>query len=75
MKTLIIYELIPEETKFFVVEGDRSDLDGCIVNSTADKKFSDKIRDEVSSALWGEELKTPLMISEPHRVVHCGFML
>lgn len=82
MKTLIVYELVPEDTKFFIVDGDRSDLNGCFVNTTeGERKFSQEILDEVSSASgWGEALKPPLEffpkgIPDGLVVVHCGFIL
>lgn len=77
MKTLIIYELVPEETKFFVVKGDRAELDGLFVNSIGAEKFSKSLREEVATADWGAPLKTPLLVAEHGitRIVHCGFIL
>jgi hypothetical protein len=81
IKTLIVYELVPEDTKFFLVDGDRSDLDGCFVNSIDwDTNLPEKIGEEVGDGdKWGEPLKTPLSLTfkegEKLRVVHCGFLL
>lgn len=81
MKTLIIYELVPEDTKFFIVDGDRSDLNGCFVNTVeSSRKFSQEIQDEVSAASWGEAIKPPLTfqpkgIPDGLIIVHCGFIL
>ena len=77
MKTLIVYELVPEETKFFIVEGDRSDLNGCFVNSKRAEEFSPAIREEVGRGdQWGAAVETPITSSgEIQRIVHCGFFL
>lgn len=82
MQTLIVYELVPESTKFFLVDGDRSDLNGCFVNTVeTSRNFSQEIQDEVSAAsTWGEGLKTPLKITQLAGegeliIVHCGFIL
>lgn len=76
---MIVYELVPEDTKFFLVPGDRSDLNGCFVGAIMAETFTQEIQDEVGSAdTWGPELKTPLELGdfgEVYRVVHCGFML
>lgn len=76
MKTLIIYEMVPEETKLFLVDGDRSDLDGHFVNSTG-PDIPEAIEAELVSAdTWGKELKTPLTMDVVGLVVvRCGFFL
>lgn len=79
MKTLIVYETIPDgETKFFLVDGDRFELDGCFINTVGvEKKYTAKILAEVSTAeVWGVPLKTPFMMTgtQPVRVVNCGFI-
>lgn len=79
MKTLIVYSLIPEETKFFLVEGDRRDLNGLFVNSTDD--IPEELEEEIAQGnRWGGELLIPaaldLQIDGPQLlIVHCGFVL
>lgn len=76
MQTLIVYEIVPEETKFFLVPGDRSELHGCFCNTVGvEKKFSKKIVAEVSEPAWGEELKLPFRLDADTKVVNCGFVL
>lgn len=79
MKTLIVYELVPEETKFFIVDGDRSELNGCFVNTEDEEKFSAAIRREVGDISQNEhwaEVKAPVSLSGgDFVVVHCGFVL
>jgi hypothetical protein len=75
MKTLIVYELVPEQTKFFLVDEDASRLNGCFENTVGcEKKFSKAVRDEVSLGAWGNEVQLPLTLTDTI-VVHCGFML
>ncbi len=73
MKTLIVYEMVPEETKFFVVEGDKRYLDGKFVNST--DELSEEVLNELSEPKWGDELNTPLALEGIGFVVHCGVFL
>lgn len=80
MKTLIVYELVPEATKFFLTEGYRSELHGCFINSQGpeQKGFSAEIRKEVGDGSDNEhwtEVKMPFICSEEIVVVHCGFIL
>ncbi len=78
MKTLIVYEIVPEQTKFFLVDGDRSDLNNCFVNTVeTGRAFSQEIQDEVGAAnTWGEALRPPLKLNEPVlRVVSCGIII
>jgi hypothetical protein len=77
MKTLIVYELVPEKT-FFLVDGDRSELHGCFINTESAEKFSEAIREEVSDAKWIPEVQLPFdtsALQETLKVVHCGFIL
>lgn len=79
MKTLIVYSLIPEETKFFLVDGDRRELNGLFINSTED--IPEHLEDELSSGTeWGTELETPLVLDVVDDdcgfvIVNCGFVL
>ena len=80
MKTLIVYELVPEETKFFVVDGDRSDLNGHFVNTVNwESTIPPDLHDQLSEPEqhFGAPVKMPL--TWPWKdglvVVHCGFLL
>ena len=48
MKTLIIYNNLEEELKYFIVEGDFSRFDGITFNTS----LSDKLESECSEWLW-----------------------
>lgn len=81
MKTLIVYEEVPESVKFFLADGDRSALNECFVNSTDSKKFAPEVRQEVGDGARNEhwtEVKLPLRFDLQEQeiiVVHCGFFL
>lgn len=80
-KTFIIYELVPEETKFFVADGHRSELDGCFINTKSQEEFSLKVREEVSAGSENEHwipVTLPFVMdgtAASFVAVHCGFML
>lgn len=75
MKTIIVYEMVPEKTQFFMVDGDRSELNGCFINTKDGERFSEAVQAEVSEAKWGKELLPPFELSGPAKIVHCGFFL
>ena len=80
MKTLIVYELVPSETQFYLTDGDRTELNDCFVNATDEKRFDTKVRQEVSLGKDNEHwapVSPPFTFSggKGLRVVHCGFLL
>lgn len=76
MKTLIIYEEVPDRTRLFLVDGDRRDLNGHFVNSTAN--IPENIHNELCDPerFFGKEVKPPVAYSgDMLYIVHCGFLL
>lgn len=74
MKTLVIYELVPEETKFYILDGDRSDLNGHFINGA---DVPSELAEELSNAWEGREVQAPVVLDpkETWTVVICGFIL
>lgn len=79
MKSLITYQLIPDDCKFYLVDGDFSRLNGCIINLESESNYSEADRDLVSdpSQVFGKELTLPFVLPEGEKIilVTCGFML
>ncbi len=81
MKTLIVYAQIGDEPKFFLTDGDRSELNGCIANAAEMEGFSHEIRTEVANSGDNEhwtEVQMPLRLALQEQevvVVHCGIFL
>lgn len=81
MKTLIVYENVPEgPTLFFFTDGDRQELNGCFVNTVKSAEFDPKIREEVGNGVENEHwslVKAPLVLPVQNQqitVVNCGFV-
>lgn len=81
MKTLIAYVQIGDETRFFLTDGDRSELNGCIANATEMDGYSAAIRSEVANGAENEhwsEVQVPLRLPLQEQeiiVVYCGIFL
>jgi hypothetical protein len=76
MKTLVIFELVPEETKLYLFEGDRRELNGHFING---EPVPQAIEAELGKIGEGEykanEVQAPIKLDSETFVVVCGFYL
>lgn len=90
MKTVMIYDQLDAELKFFVLEGDLTHLDGVYINqwiesdSKAERKKRDALQNELNTVIYDEtngtflhpvESKFPIQaVVEGAVVVVAGFL-
>lgn len=80
MKTLIIFNLVPEQIKYFVVEGvDIQHLDGCYINNDPDvnleKELLNLMYDDMGGFIQQEFELDDIDISEISKIIEAGFIL
>ena len=76
-KTLFLFEMIPDESFFFELEGDHSHLNGAYINSNGCSEVdSDELNDIVFDEQGGIRV---VQLTEPSKdwthFVKCGFLL
>lgn len=82
MKTVFIYELIPEELKFFVVDGNYSELNNVYINEVRQDEVKtqilhDLIYDDEGNVLveYSNDFPIDIVKNEDCIVIRCGFYL
>lgn len=68
MKTIVIWNQIDAELKYFVIEGDYSDLDDVYINALT---CNDEKQDRLTELVYGEEgeLKVTMEKQFPRKVI------
>ncbi len=84
MKVLVVYEMVPEETKFYIVEADAVDLEwmkathGYFVNQADIPPAIAKALDKMSAFLETVEslsAELPITLNGVDLLIHTGFLL
>lgn len=83
MKTLIVYELIPESTQIYLVDGDKRNLHNKFINYTEEDEMTDAEVEELTNQNdWGEPIyndEQPGAIKLPKTdelyIVVCGMVI
>ena len=74
MKSLVIYEMVPEETRLYLLDGDYSRFSGHFVNTT--NEIPEDIAEQLSNGFDEKfRVESPVKLDSETIVVLCGFIL
>jgi hypothetical protein len=82
-KCLVVYEEVPERTRWFVADASFKRFCGVFINSGANQQLEDELSDAVYDSEGQEKVEMTLMSDQPINlseldvdcIVHCGFWL
>lgn len=79
MKVLLVWEEVPENTKFYLLDGELAELavraHGCFVNTDLDPEGNGEALSEALVNVAALPQTSPMQMTEPVTVVTAGFVM